>query len=194
MTRDLARLDLCRRRFLCVLAYCLGLIPGVAQAGGTSVNIQPQVDADLQTYTGGTNYPLGGTVLTNGGVSFTLAFASASGASGTGAIQTPPSPLASSSDIPVNIPNPDTVYTLINSAFGAFGATVGSLEFKATGGLDYSVDLVEGQDSGIISTVSSTTPSGLGPSGAFTSSRSPTVRTVSTNSSSSCRRLSTRRP
>jgi hypothetical protein len=38
------------------------------------------------------------------------------------------------------------VYTLINSAFGEFGDTVGSVEFKATGGLDYTVDLVEGQD------------------------------------------------
>jgi hypothetical protein len=48
-------------------------------------------------------------------------------------------------DIAVHTTNPGTVYTLINSAFGAYGASVGSVEFKATGGLDYSADLVEDQ-------------------------------------------------
>src|SRR5262249_32957706 len=47
-------------------------------------------------------------------------------------------------DLPVAIANPTTVYTLINSVWGVYGDTVGSVEFKATGGLDYSVNLVEG--------------------------------------------------
>src|SRR5205814_994515 len=38
------------------------------------------------------------------------------------------------------------VFTLINSVWGVYGDTVGSVEFKATGGLDYSVNLVEGGD------------------------------------------------
>jgi len=65
---------------------------------------------------------------------------------GTGVAQTVPNTPPNVFDIPVNITNPGTVYTLINSAFGAFGATVGSVEFKATGGLDFSVNLVEGQN------------------------------------------------
>jgi RHS repeat-associated protein len=54
--------------------------------------------------------------------------------------------IASPFDIPVNITDPTTVYTLINSVWGEYGDTVGSVEFKASGGLDYSVNLVEGQD------------------------------------------------
>ncbi len=48
--------------------------------------------------------------------------------------------------MPVNVPNPTTVYTLIESLWGVYGDTVGAVEFKATGGLDYTVNLVEGQD------------------------------------------------
>lgn len=118
----------------------IGSLAHTARAG--SVNIQPYVNADIQTYTNGVNYPDGGTVLTNNGVSFTLAYGP-NGSSGTGAIQTVNTV---SYDVSVNIKDPGVVYTLINSAFGAFGDTVGSVEFKATGGLDYTVDLVEGQD------------------------------------------------
>ena len=64
---------------------------------------------------------------------------------GTGVIQTPESQL-SVFDIPVSIDHPDTVYTLINSTYGVLGSTIGSVEFKATGGLDFTVNLVEGQD------------------------------------------------
>ena len=46
----------------------------------------------------------------------------------------------------MNIADPTTVYTLINSAYGTYGDTVGSVEFQATGGLDYTVNLVEGGD------------------------------------------------
>ena len=63
---------------------------------------------------------------------------------GTGIIQSPGTP--SSFDISVDIADPTTVFTLINSAYGEDGDTVGSVEFKATGGLDYTVDLVEGQN------------------------------------------------
>jgi hypothetical protein len=127
------------------LTLCLVVESGAAQAASTTVNIQGFVNANLQTYTNGANYPAGGTILSNAGVSFLLAPASVGGV-GLGAIQTPSSPPTSSFDIPVNIPNPGAVYTLINSAFGAFGVTVGSMEFKATGGLDFAVALVEGQD------------------------------------------------
>ncbi len=64
---------------------------------------------------------------------------------GTGVVQTPQSS-NSSFDIAVNIADPDTVYTLINSQWGVYGDTVGAVEFKATGGLDDTVNLVEGQD------------------------------------------------
>ena len=65
---------------------------------------------------------------------------------GTGIIQTPNQSKPSAFDISVNIADPTTVYTLINSAYGTYGDTVGSVEFQATGGLDYTVNLVEGGD------------------------------------------------
>ncbi len=46
----------------------------------------------------------------------------------------------------MTIADPTTVFTLINSGYGVYGDTVGSVEFKATGGLDYTVNLVEGQN------------------------------------------------
>ena len=65
---------------------------------------------------------------------------------GTGIIQTPAQSNPSAFDISVNITDPTTVFTLINSGYGIFGATIGSVEFKGTGGLDDSVNLVEGQN------------------------------------------------
>ncbi|HMF36428.1 MAG TPA: hypothetical protein VKF17_07295, partial [Isosphaeraceae bacterium] len=134
----------CRRLLRFALPVFFGLLSSGARAGGVNVDIQPYVNANLQTYTNGSNYPSGGTILTNGNVSFTLAYYTDT--TGLGAIQTPSTPPSTSFDISVNIPNPSTVYTLINSAYGEFGDTVGSVEFKATGGLNYSVNLVEGQD------------------------------------------------
>jgi hypothetical protein len=97
----------------------------------------------MQTYTNGSNYPSGGTSLTVGAVAFTLAKYPGGG---TGVIQTPNRSSPSSFDVPVNIANPTEVYTLINSGYGEYGDTVGAVEFEATGGLDYTVKLVEGQD------------------------------------------------
>ena len=122
----------------------LGYSSGLARAGGVSVDIHPYVNANLHNYTNGSHYPPGGTILTNGGISFTLA--DYGNTTDLGAIQTPSSPPASAFDIPVSIADPVVIYTLINSAYGEFGHTVGSVEFKATGGVDYSVNLVEGQD------------------------------------------------
>ena len=47
-------------------------------------------------------------------------------------------------DLPVSLFGADSVYTIINSAWGQNKATVGSVRFVGTGGLDYTVDLVEG--------------------------------------------------
>jgi hypothetical protein len=68
-----------------VVTLSIGLAAHTARA--ESVDIQPYINANIQTYTNGWNCPGGGTVLTNAGVSFTLAYGPA-GTSGTGAIQT----------------------------------------------------------------------------------------------------------
>ena len=98
--------------------------------------------------------------------------------------------------MPVNIANPTTVYTLINSIWGVYGDTVGAVEFKATGGLDYTVKLVEGQDirdhnnDGFNNTI------GQGALGGSMSERRllVEVRSASTNKDSRCRQVSNRRP
>jgi hypothetical protein len=133
----------CRRFRALALCVSLGMSTAVASASEVIVNVDPYVNANLQTYTNGNNYPLGGTVLNSvTGVSFNVANFPQGG---TGAIQASTGG-PDSFDIAVNIANPDTVHTLMNSGFGSFGSTIGSIEFKATGGLDYTVDLVEGQD------------------------------------------------
>src|SRR5262249_43618898 len=109
----------------------------------TQVNMNSYVNRNLRTYTHGTDYPLGGTAVTVGGVPFTLATYPGGG---TGIIQAPSQDTPTSFDVPVSIANPTTVYTLINSTTGTFGDSIGSVEFKATGGLHYSVNLVEGGD------------------------------------------------
>jgi hypothetical protein len=106
------------------------------------IDLTKYVNSNLQTYTNGTLYPKGGTQVTVQSVPFTLA---SNHGMGTWVIQAPQSKV-SSFDVKVSVANPSTVYTLINSTFGALGKTVGSVEFKATGGLDYTVNLVEGQD------------------------------------------------
>ena len=83
-----------------------------------SADIQPEVNANLQTYTNGTNYPLGGSTLTYAGVPFTLAYYDATNQTGTGVIQTPGG--VSSFDVKVDVVSPVAVYTLINSAYGQF--------------------------------------------------------------------------
>lgn len=47
-------------------------------------------------------------------------------------------------DLSVNLFGADSVYTIINSAWGEKDKTVGSVRFIGTGGLVYTVDLVEG--------------------------------------------------
>jgi len=46
-------------------------------------------------------------------------------------------------DLSVNLFGADSVYTIINSAWGEKDKTVGSVRFIGTGGLVYTVDLVE---------------------------------------------------
>jgi choice-of-anchor C domain-containing protein len=111
-----------------------------APAYSSQVNIDPYVNSNLQTYN--SDFPSGGTSLAVGGVAFTLA----DYPGGTGVIQTDNTPRPNSFDVKVNIADPTTVYTLINSWWGVYADTAGAIEFKATGGLDYSVNLVEGQN------------------------------------------------
>jgi hypothetical protein len=120
-----------------VLALCAGRV--AAAPIETPIDISGLVNANIQTYTGGTNYPLGPTSITVGSIPFNVAgFAGG----GTGIIQTPTGD--SSFTISVGIANVTTVFALVNSAFGTSGDTVGSLVFTDSASHTFTDPLVEG--------------------------------------------------
>lgn len=105
---------------------------GVAQADFRQVDISTQVNTDLTSYTGGGNYPQNGGPLTVSGIPFTLATIGPS--SHTAIIQTSTtSGVVETYSIPVGATGATTVYTLINSAFGACGTDVGEVDIVGTG-------------------------------------------------------------
>ena len=131
--------------------YSLILPDGLAGVGNIQVSVTTDighafggwnnnlVNADLRNYGGGSNYPIGPTVLNVGGVDFSLVAGPAGGA---GIIQTPEG--NSSFDIRTHVVGATTIYTLINSAFGQLGDTIGSVEFKGANGSDTVFALTEG--------------------------------------------------
>jgi len=111
---------------------------GLAQ-GGPQVDISSLVNSDLTTYTNGSDYPPNGGPLTINGVPFNLATIGSN--SDTAVIQTTGQ---QSYSIPVNLAGITTVYTLINSADGACGTSVGEVDFVGATSGTYVYTLVEG--------------------------------------------------
>ncbi|MBR0720704.1 PEP-CTERM sorting domain-containing protein [Bradyrhizobium manausense] len=114
-----------------------------ARASQVQIDLSSQVNADLVTYSGGTNYPAGGTSLTIGAATFSLA--SYPGGNHLGAVQT-----LGQDNLPtsfvfggLNITGVQTIYSLVNSAFGANGATTGQFIFTGSGGT-FTFNLTEG--------------------------------------------------
>jgi len=134
------------KRVTILVGVVLALSAASANAGQIQVDISGQVNSDLNTYSGGANYPNGGTALNINGIGFGLATFPTT--SDVGIIQTftvfgTGAPASSSYTFAVNIPNVQTIYTLINSSFGQDGDTIGSVTFTGTGGV-FSFDLTEG--------------------------------------------------
>ena len=98
-------------------------------------------NANLRTYSNGGDYPAAPTMLSVGGVDFAL-IPDGTVPSSLGILQTGTS--GSSVDIPVNIAGGTVLNTLINSAYGIAGDTVGTVEVKGTNGADAIFNLVEG--------------------------------------------------
>ena len=88
-----------------------------AQADFLQVDLSAQANADIQTYSGGSNYQVGGTTLTVGGVPFALT--QDGGAAGTtGVVQIYPTDYTATS-YTFTVPSgthATEMYTLINSA------------------------------------------------------------------------------
>jgi PEP-CTERM motif len=119
-----------------LLAFTLLSAALAAQADTYTTLSLPALNADLRTSLGGAAYvPLFPSTQSWLGVPFSLA----------------PSPAGNTSfidgvlDIPVGVFGVTSAYTLINSAFGVFGANNGSVEFFGTSAY-YKVDLIQGQN------------------------------------------------
>jgi len=122
-----------------VLALGLSMASGAAVAA--TVDLSSLVNANIRSYTNGSVYPNGPTTISVGGVGFNLV-ADGATPNSLGAIQTPAGD--SSFTIPVSLTGVTTVYTLINSAFGASGDTTGSLVFHDMAGDTFTYNLTEG--------------------------------------------------
>ncbi len=98
------------------------------------------LSANINGWTSGADYvPIfqAGSVTTSSGVPFSLV---TNAANGNNVVHNPATPY----DLSVGVYGVTQVYTLINTAFGSYGTTVGSLTFSFASGGSYSVDLIEG--------------------------------------------------
>jgi hypothetical protein len=97
-----------------------------------------------------------------GGVPFSIAQDVNGNNMWAGIVAGPPFP--TSLDIPVNVFGVTSAYMLMDSFFGACGSTIGSVEFKGSGGADVTFNLVEGANirdhfvGGFCNTIAAGTP------------------------------------
>jgi hypothetical protein len=142
------------RPFTCLSAISLGtVVLGFASsamaAGGFTTLTLPTLTADIRTWTDGSAYnplfPASGTIVQPlGGVPFQLQTdANDNTVFYGGNLQ---SPTPDSLTIPVGVFGVTKAYTLINTAFGALGANVGSVTFDGSAGDIFTVDLIEGSN------------------------------------------------
>ena len=111
----------------------------------TEIDISSQVNADIQTYTYGNNYPTGGSELNVGGVPFGLGLLNNTPDT-TGVVQTPNNGgQAESYTFSVQPGTYATaLYTLINTSWGEAGVNEGSVVVTGSGGETATLDLIEG--------------------------------------------------
>jgi hypothetical protein len=120
----------------------LSLTASSVQAQFTEVDISSQANADLQTYTDGQNYQLGGTQLIVSGVPFALAELS-NNPNTTGVVQSGTGSFNFTFSVPAGA-HAKVLYTLLNTAFGEAGVDEGSIVVTGTGGETATLNLTEG--------------------------------------------------
>ncbi len=114
-----------------------------ALADFVPVSLAPNVNFDIRTYSNGVNYPVGGSTVDFAGVPFALELLNENPDT-FGVTQLPIFAGPATFSYTVSIPGAVRLYTLINSAFGAFGANNGTIEVFGTGGAFASFDLIQG--------------------------------------------------
>ena len=116
-----------------------------AHAQFTEINLSSLINADLQTYTDGTDYQPGGSQLTVSGVPFGLALLNNTPGT-TGIVQTPDNGGQIQSytfSIPAGT-YATILYTLMNTTWGYAGVNEGSIVVTGSGGETATLDLTEG--------------------------------------------------
>ncbi len=132
-----------------VVLGAASLVLAPARANFTEINLTPQANADIQTYTGGSNYQLGGTTLNVAGVPFALGqydtSSNPTGAGTTGVVQS-----GGGDTLFTFLMAPNTsateVYTLMNTAWGSSGTDEANIIVTGSHGETATLDLVEGQN------------------------------------------------
>jgi hypothetical protein len=127
-----------------ILGCALAFVSTVANASQIDLSgaFAPQVSANLLNYSGGVNYPTpASNPLDVNGIDFNLVPGPL--ATGTGIVQTN-GDTYNFNLLPYNLTGVTSIYTLINSAYGADGAVVGQVTFTDTLSNSVSYDLVEG--------------------------------------------------
>ena len=115
---------------------------GAAHAAQSEIDLSSLTNANLQTYTDGTNYPTAGSTVSIG-AAIILWYRRMR------ALRAPQERSrslrqATASSIPINQTGYSIVYVLVNSAFGVLGETVGSLVFEDSAGDTDTISLEEG--------------------------------------------------
>ncbi|MGH9441796.1 MAG: hypothetical protein ACRD16_05935 [Thermoanaerobaculia bacterium] len=131
------------RTLMMPLAGILWIIAaGPALASDVPVDLGAFVNFDLTTASGGANYPQNGGPLTVAGIPFTLTV----GSNGKTAIVLPSETSGDMQtfSIPVGVSGVTSVYTLINSAFGACSTPIGELDFVGASSTTFVFNLTEG--------------------------------------------------
>jgi hypothetical protein len=129
------------RAALILLTIAAVLYMPAMRADNVTIDLTPYVNSDLNGYTDGWNFPTSGP-LTVDGIPFDLA--GIGGNQDTGIIQTNGSAF-DSIDIPIGVFGVTSAYALVNSAWGACGATVGEIDFVGSAGT-YVYALTEGNN------------------------------------------------
>ena len=144
------------RRVVIPAAMAVAALVGATslQAQYTEININPQANADVQTYPNGSNFQFGGTTLTVAGVPFGLAELG-NNPNSTGIVQSPNGSAISAGpggggglfDFTFSVPagtHAQALYCLANSIWGTAGEDVGSIVVTGTLGETATLNLVEG--------------------------------------------------
>src|SRR5665213_2452410 len=130
-------------KYTSLIAISALVTASALEAQFTQVDISAQANADIQNYSFGNNYQLGGTTLNVAGVPFGLAELGGSSTT-TGVVQ---SPEPGTFDYTFSVPTgtqATTLYSLANTAFGALGVNEGSIVVTGTGGETATLSLIEG--------------------------------------------------